>query len=103
MRLDNAAVLRFAIRVKPGASRPGVGGRFDGDVLVVSVAARAVDGAANRAVVDALAAAFAVRRAEVEIVAGATSRTKTVAIGGDEERLSARLVQLLDAPARRGQ
>jgi len=101
--LDNAPVLRFAIRVKPGAARPLVGGRFAGDVLIVAVAARAVDGAANRAVIDALAAAFRVRRGDVELVGGTTSRSKMVAIAGNEAVLVVRLAELLEAPDRRGQ
>jgi uncharacterized protein (TIGR00251 family) len=96
-------VLRFAIRVKPGASRPRVGGRFGGDILVVAVAARAVDGAANRAVIDALAVAFGVRRSDVEIVTGATGRSKTVVIVGDGDGLAQRLANLLGDPDRRGQ
>jgi len=96
-------VLRFAIRVRPGASRTAVGGRFGDDALVVAVAARAVDGAANRAVLDALAAAFGVRRATVEIVAWTSGRTKTVAIEGDRAELERRLEELREAPPRRGQ
>ena len=96
-------MLRFAIRVRPGASRTAVGGRFGEDALVVAVGARAVDGAANRAVVEALAVAFGVRRAAIEIVAGAANRTKTVAISGDPAELADRLRQLRDAPDRRGQ
>ena len=96
-------MLRFAIRVRPGASRTAVGGRFGDDVLVVAVGARAVDGAANRAVLDALATAFGVRRAAVEIVSGASSRTKMVAIEGDRAELERRLAELREAPARRGQ
>ena len=80
-----------------------MGGRYGADALVVAVTARAVDGAANRAVSAALAAAFGVRRADVEFVSGATSRTKTVAIGGDTAVLTARLAELRDAPDRRGQ
>ena len=96
-------MLRFVIRVRPGASRTAVGGRFGDEALVVAVGARAVDGAANRAVVDALADAFGVRRAAVEIVSGASSRTKTVTIDGDSAELARRLAQLRDLPARRGQ
>jgi uncharacterized protein len=96
-------VLRVVIRVRPGTSRTAVGGRFGADALIVAVTARAVDGAANRAVSTALAAAFGVRRADVELVAGATSRTKTMAIAGDAATLAARLAELLDAPDRRGQ
>jgi uncharacterized protein (TIGR00251 family) len=88
--------LRVAIRVRPGTSRAAVGGRYGADQLVVAVAERAVDGAANRAVIEALAAAFGVRRADVEIVAGRTARSKTITVRGDRGALERRLAELLD-------
>ena len=87
--------LRVAVRVRPGASRVAVGGRYGADQLVVAVAERAVDGAANRAVIAALAAAFAVRPADVEIVGGRTARSKTVTVAGDQGELERRLRELL--------
>ena len=87
--------LRIPLRVRPGASHPSVGGRYGPDTLVVAVAARAVDGAANRAVVDALAAAFGVRRGDVELVVGGASRSKVARISGDPAILAARLSALL--------
>lgn len=87
--------LRVAVRVRPGASRAAVGGRYGADQLVVAVAERAVDGAANRAVIAALAAAFAVRRTDVEIVGGRTARSKTVTVAGDLAELDRRLRELL--------
>jgi len=71
--------MRVAIRVRPGASRTRVGGAY-GERLVVAVGARAVDGAATEAALDAVAKAFGVRRRAVTLVAGATSRDKVVQI-----------------------
>jgi len=93
--------MRVSVRVKPGASRPKVGGQYgdgsDGQapVLIVSVAPRAVDGAATEAVLKAVAKAFDLRRADVGLVSGMTSRTKVVELVGDEHDLSLRLAQLL--------
>jgi len=86
--------VRVSIRVTPGSKRPAVGGRH-GDALVVRVAARAVDGAANAAVVDALAAAFDVRRGDVALVHGGSSRSKLVEIDVDRAVGEARLAELL--------
>jgi len=84
------------VRARPGASRTAVGGRYgDGDVLVVAVTAPAVDGRATDAVVAALAEAFGVRRADAELVSGATSRSKRVRVRGDATALRARLTELL--------
>lgn len=93
--------MRIAIRVRPGASRTRVGGAY-GERLVVTVAARAVDGAATEAALAALADALGVRRRHVTLVTGATSRDKLVDVdAGDEAALATRLTTLLDtAPDR---
>lgn len=71
--------LTLRIRVRPGASRTWVGGAYGEDgSLVVAVQARAVDGAANEAVVAALAEALGVPRRDVTIRTGRVSRTKVV-------------------------
>jgi uncharacterized protein (TIGR00251 family) len=87
--------LRVRIRVRPGASRVAVGGRHGPDELVVAVRERAVEGAANRAVVAALAAAFGVGRSDVVILHGRRARSKAVAVAGDREVLAKRLAELL--------
>lgn len=77
--------MRFAIHVRPGARRDRVGGvhgSIDGGALVVAVRATAVDGAANAAVVEVLAAALGVRRGDVEIVTGQRGREKVVEVRG---------------------
>jgi uncharacterized protein len=99
--------MRLSVRVKPGASRTKVGGQYGeppagqrapaGAVLIVFVAQRAVDGAATEGVLKAVAKAFGLRRADVDLVPGLgrTSRTKVLELRGDEERLAARLAELL--------
>jgi uncharacterized protein YggU (UPF0235/DUF167 family) len=92
--------MRVLLRVRPGASRTAVCGRYDGEAgaaLVVAVAARAVEGKATKAVLEAVAAAFGVRRTGVTLVRGATSRDKVVDIAGDEEELQQKLTELLRA------
>lgn len=87
--------MRIAIRVKPGASRTRVGGRH-GDALVVAVQARAVDGAATKAALEAVADAFGVRARHVTLVSGATSRDKVVEVEAlAPEVLADRLTELL--------
>ena len=80
--------MRVAIRVKPGSPRERVGGTY-GDALVVAVTPPAVDGRATEAALRAVATAFGVRRADVALVTGATSRDKVVDVAGDHaERLA---------------
>lgn len=73
--------VRFGVRVQPRASRSGVEG-VHGDALKVRVTAPPVDGAANEAVVDAIAEALGVSRRAVRIVSGETGRNKVVEVDG---------------------
>jgi uncharacterized protein YggU (UPF0235/DUF167 family) len=71
--------VRVAIRVRPGAGRTAVGGSHDG-ALVVRVSAPAVDGRATEAALAAVASAIGLRRREVALVSGPTSRTKVIEV-----------------------
>jgi hypothetical protein len=86
--------MRVHVRVKPGASRTAVGGRY-GDALVVTVTARAVEGKATEAALRAVATAFGVHRRDVALVTGATSRDKILEITGATGELGPRLEALL--------
>ncbi|HVX40936.1 MAG TPA: DUF167 domain-containing protein [Gemmatimonadaceae bacterium] len=77
--------VRFAVHVQPRASRSEVAG-VHGDALKVRLTSPPVDGAANEALVEFLAALFAVGRRDVRILAGETSRSKVVEIDGITER-----------------
>ena len=83
--------VRITIRVRPGASHPGVGGQHDG-ALVVRVSARAAGGQATAAALAAVAAAFGVRPRDVSLVTGAPSRTKIVDVPGGDPAVLARLL-----------
>jgi len=69
------------VLVQPRASRTRVVGVHDGR-LKVQLAAPPVGGEANAALVDFLAAALGVRRADVSIDRGETGRRKTVRVRG---------------------
>ena len=73
--------LTFKVRVVPRASRSEIVGEHDG-CLRVRVAAPPVEGAANEELVRTLAEALEVSRNAIEIVAGHTSKLKTVRVIG---------------------
>jgi len=77
--------VRFSVRVQPRASRSEVIG-VHGDALKIRLSAPPVDGAANTALIEFLANVFAVRRRDVRILSGETSRSKIVEIEGITER-----------------
>jgi hypothetical protein len=83
------------VRLTPRASRNGLDGIMTGaderPVLQLRIASPPVEGAANTAMIAFLAAALKLRKSEVRIVSGETSRVKRVALSGDGETLAARL------------
>ena len=80
--MSDADSIRLVIRVKPGASRTEVGGLV-GEELAVAITAQAHDGEANKATIAALAEALGVGRSCLQIVKGATFRSKVVEISLD--------------------
>ena len=67
--------------MQPGASRSEFAGRH-GERIKVRLAARAVDGKANQALVDFLAQHYKVPKRNVRIESGLKSRQKRVVIDG---------------------
>jgi hypothetical protein len=76
--------VRFKVRLQPKARASEVVGVFD-DALKVRVTAPPVDGAANEALVELLAATFVIPRRAITIVAGLSSRSKVVELVGVAE------------------
>jgi uncharacterized protein len=71
----------FRIRVVPRASRCEPAG-FQNDALKLRITAPPVEGKANEACIALLAELLGVKKARVAIIAGQSSRTKTVAVEG---------------------
>jgi uncharacterized protein (TIGR00251 family) len=69
------------VLVQPRASRTRVAGTHDGR-LKVQLAAPPVDGEANAALVEFLAGALGVRKADVTIERGEAGRRKTLRVRG---------------------
>jgi uncharacterized protein YggU (UPF0235/DUF167 family) len=93
--------VRLCIRVRPGAGRTVVGGRYgEGEdaALVVAVRERAIDGAATEAALRAVADAFGVPRARVRLVTGRAARTKVIELEAPEAAVTDRLRRLQDGP-----
>ena len=73
--------VRVAVHVVPRAAKSAVLG-VHGDRLKIALAAPPVDGAANAELVAFFARALGRPKRDVELVAGLTSRKKTLAIAG---------------------
>src|SRR6516165_4668986 len=83
------------VRAQPGARRVGVLGEQAG-ALKVAVTAPPQDGRANDALTDALRTALGLKRSQVELIGGLTSRDKRFLIRGlSRPELEAKLARLL--------
>ena len=78
---ERDGVVTFAVRVQPRASRDEVVGEMDG-ALKVRLQAPAIEGRANEALVEYLAALLKRPKAAVSILSGERGRLKRVAIRG---------------------
>jgi hypothetical protein len=85
----------LSVRVQPRARSNALAGLRDG-VAIVRVTAPPLDGRANDAVCELLAAVLGVRRSSLSIVRGERSRDKVVAIDGvDQAAVDAAVVAAL--------
>ncbi len=83
------------VRAQPGARKAGVLGEQAG-ALKVAVTAPPQDGRANQALAEALRELLGVRRSEVQLLSGETSRDKRFLIRGvSKPELEGRLAALL--------
>jgi uncharacterized protein len=78
---EAGGALTFRVSVVPRASKSALAGEHGG-ALKVRVAAPPVEGAANDELTRMLAKAFGVPARSVEIVGGATSKSKVVRVRG---------------------
>ncbi|MHA3772044.1 DUF167 domain-containing protein [Verrucomicrobiota bacterium sgz303538] len=69
------------LRVVPNAKRSEVVGEY-GEAIKLKVAAPAVDGKANEALLEYVADQLGISRRTLELVSGEKSRDKTIAIEG---------------------
>jgi uncharacterized protein (TIGR00251 family) len=97
---DDAVVLH--VHVQPGAGRSAVVGRH-GAALKVRVAAAPEGGRANDATADLLAETFGLKRAQVELVGGPSSRAKQFKLTGlDVDLFRTQLERAVAGSARPG-
>jgi len=84
----------FRVRVQPGAAKNEIMGVQE-DVLKVRISAPPVKGKANRALVDFLAEKLGVKKSEVEIISGHTSKIKKIKVVGEGVKIEKNLQRFL--------
>jgi uncharacterized protein (TIGR00251 family) len=85
----------ISIRAQPGSKRAGICGQHNGR-LKVAVTQVAEKGKANAALIDVLADELGVRRGQLQLLSGETSREKRVLVQGlDSHGLAQRVAAAL--------
>jgi uncharacterized protein (TIGR00251 family) len=88
---DHAEGCVLPVRAQPGARKAGVVGE-QGGALKVAVTAPPEDGRANKALLALLREALGLKRSQLELIGGATSRDKRFLVRGmTTAELAARL------------
>ncbi|MEQ1510190.1 MAG: DUF167 domain-containing protein [Sphingopyxis sp.] len=89
--------ITLRVKASPRASRAAVKGTValpDGPALAVAISAPPADGAANAALIDALASLLGVPRSAVTLLHGSSGRIKRLHIAGDADALIGKLETL---------
>jgi uncharacterized protein (TIGR00251 family) len=79
--VDAEGAVSIWLHVQPGAKKNEIVGLY-GEALKLRLAAAPVDGKANAALIEYIAATLDVPRSNVEVLAGAASRRKRLRIRG---------------------
>jgi uncharacterized protein (TIGR00251 family) len=83
--------LELNVRAQPGARRDEIQG-VHGDAIKIRIVARAIEGAANEALLEFLAGSLQVPRRRCVLVSGQTSRQKRVRIEGPDRAHAERVL-----------
>ena len=78
--------VRLALHIQPNAKKTEVAG-WHGEAIKLRVHAPPVDGAANEAVVNFLSECFGISKRQVELIQGASSRSKLFELQGVTEAM----------------
>jgi uncharacterized protein (TIGR00251 family) len=78
---ESQMAVSIKIKVEPRSSKSGVVGLY-GDALKVKLTSPPVEGKANKELVEVLAKECGIRKSDVEIVSGKSSKNKLVRIAG---------------------
>jgi uncharacterized protein (TIGR00251 family) len=86
--------VELSIHIQPGAAKSEISG-LHGDALKIRIQARPVEGAANAALTDFLAACLQIPRKSVRIIRGEKSRHKTIWLAASADKVEEIVRQLM--------
>jgi len=76
--------IMIEVKVEPRSSRRQISGIMDNDILKVKLTAPPVDGSANEQLIELISETTGVRKSQIKIVRGLSSKRKLVEITGVE-------------------
>ena len=76
--------IMIEVKVEPRSSRRQICGIMDNDILKVKLTAPPVDGSANEQLIELISETTGVRKSQIKIVRGLSSKRKLVEITGVE-------------------
>jgi len=84
----------FKIKVQAGAAKNEIV-EVQGDALKIKINAPPVKGKANKALIDFLAGKLGVKKSEIEIISGHTSKIKKIKVIGEAIKIEKNLQRFL--------
>ena len=72
------------VKVEPRSSQRRIAGIMDGQIIKVKLTAPPVDGSANEQLIEVIAEALGVKKSQVSIIKGHSSKRKTIEVRGLE-------------------
>ncbi len=79
--------ITIEIKVEPRSSQKGITGVMENNVLKVKLTSPPVEGAANEQLIEVLADELKVKRSQIKVIRGQSSKRKVVEISGITELL----------------
>ena len=77
--------IMIEVKVEPRSSRRQIAGIMDNDILKVKLTAPPVDGSANEQLIELISETTGVRKSQIKIVRGQSSKRKLIEITGVEK------------------
>ena len=92
--VEKSGSIILRIKVEPRSSRPGISGLY-GDAIKVKLTSPPVEGKANNEVISVLAKALGVKKRQIEIISGWTSKNKIIRLTGVKENFEEKILECL--------
>ncbi len=82
--LERPGTIIIKVKVEPRSSRSGISGLY-GESLKVKLRSPPVEGKANNEIISVLAKKLGIKKSQIEIISGRSSKNKIIRLTGVEE------------------